>query len=917
MFNTCTWARVSLVALAAAWSASDSARGAQVEAVPGQPWGVAEVTVDYPPEDALDSTLFSVTSADGRVVYPAFDGLRRRLRYLSGPPPRFLTVMFLFQGDDPFEVTIRTPTAQTVPVVPSSGTPGLQNRLLRRWWRAYSAFLRDQSSYAAYPPVVETYLASMLARRLDLPAPWVEQFARQHPRSEGRQTLELLSGAEALRMEILKSTYLGLDLDTQPARLPPPSAPAWRQLTFEAIPEDIAIEPMAKRVPHECFYVRFGQYANYIWLNALIEDYGGDIRSMISARGVRSSFNARVQEQLALKQGILAQLLGPQAIADVALIGMDTFAREGAAVGVLFEAKNRLLEADLVRQRQEALVREQDNGASIVTSQIAGRDVSFLSTPDNRLRSYYLIDGSYQLVTNSRRIVQRFLEVREGTGSLGESPEFRHARAAVPTAREDTIFVYFSAAFFENLLSPQYQIELNRRLRAATDLEHVMLAQLAARHEGRSGESVDELVDAQFLPAGVGDRPDGSKPVMTDGRIVDSLRGAQGFFTPVPDLNVSTVSQAEHDRFVTHSAYYASHWQQMDPLLAAIKRYALPDQGRERITIDAILSPLDDTKYAWYLSLLGEPTKYQLVPPTDNLISIEAALRGGLLFPGVPPHTLFLGIQNQATLQNVPLRNAPRLLEIFRTLPGYLGAWPKPGFLDLLPFNVAGTPTSEGLTRVLLGIWRWQGRGFSVLSFEPAVLEAVERQIGFVETDTDVQVRVRIGDLSQAHFRDWLDSWGYTRGRKVSAGNARLLAILTQQLGVPQVEALKVAHELFGAHLHCPLGGEYQLLDDPRAATWQSTAATTDGGGYQAPADYSAPLLEWFRGLEAELTRSSERIVLRAHLDLRRKERDAAWDLPRFDFGEKSTAEPAEDRAKTIARPPAEAAEAGGSEGAG
>ncbi len=494
-------------------------------------------------------------------------------------------------------------------------------------------------------------------RRLDLPAPLVERLRPEEPRSEGRQTLELLAGAEALRMQILENSCLGLDLDTQPASLPRPTPPTWRQLTFETLPDDIAIEPMAMRVPHECFFVRFGQYTNYIWLNALMEDYGGDIRSMIAVRGVRNSLSQRVQDQLAMEQGILAELLGPQAIADVAMIGMDTFTREGAALGVIFEAENRLLELDLVRQRQEALFRERDNGSALTTVQIAGRDVSFLSTPDNRLRSFYVIDGAYQLVTNSRRIVERFIEVREGVGSLGASPEYRHARASVPTSREDTIFVYFSTAFFENLLSPQYQIELNRRLRAATDLEHITLARLAARNEGQPGDTREQLIATNLLPPGMGSRPDGSGPVMTDTRILDSLRGAQGVFTPVPDLEVAAVSPAEQNRYAVQSAYYAQRWQQLDPLLIAIKRYALSEPGRERITIDAIISPLNDTKYEWYLSLLGEPAKYQLVPPSDSIVSAEAALRGGLLFPNVPPHTLFVGIQDQAPLQNNPLRD--------------------------------------------------------------------------------------------------------------------------------------------------------------------------------------------------------------------------------------------------------------------
>ncbi|MHB8970577.1 MAG: hypothetical protein ACYC3X_08030 [Pirellulaceae bacterium] len=881
------WAICFLAALVGILVVPGSTTLAQVEAISGQPFGVAEVRIDYPPADrheTPDSIVFSVTSPDHRVVYPAFDGFRKRLRYLAGPPTGQLTVMFLFRGDDPLDVTICTPTPQTVHVVPRSRTPAMRDRLLRRWWRTYSAFLRDQSSYGGYPPVAETYLSSMLARRLNLPAPWADRLTPEPQRSEGRQTLELLSGAETQRMLILKHACLGLDLDTQSASLPLPSPPAWRQLTFEALPAEVTIEPMARRVPHECFYVRFGQYSNHIWLNALQEDYGGDIRSMISARGVRLGVNQRVQDQLAMEQGILAEILGPQAIADVALIGMDTFTREGAALGVIFEAKNRLLEVDLVRQRQEALYRERDNGSSLATVQIAGRDVSFLSTPDNRLRSYYLIDAPYQLVTNSRRIVERFLEVREGTGSLGESPEFRHARAAVPTSREDTIFVYFSAAFFENLLNPPYQIELNRRLRAATDLEHITLARLAARHEGQPADTLEQLIDADLLPCGIGTRPDGSGPLLSETRIVDSLRGARGFFTPVPDLDISQVSQAEQDRYASQSAYYAEHWQQMDPLLVAIKRYALSEPGRERITVDAIISPMDDTKYAWYLSLLGEPTKHRLVPPQDNLVSVEAALRGGLLFPGVPPHTLFLGIQDQATLQANSAASSPRFLDIIRTLPGFLGAWPKPGFLDLLPFNLAGTPATDGMTQVLLGIWRWQGRGFSVLSMAPAILQEVDRQIGFEETAEPAQLRIRVGDLSQAKFRDWLDAWGYRRGWSISTGNARFLAILTQQLGVPQDAALKVAQELLDAQLTCPLGGEYQLHDDDGSATWISTAIADAASESRVPADYIAPPLVWFRGLEAQVMRYPERVVLRAHVDMQRKEREPVLGLPLFDL---------------------------------
>jgi len=37
-------------------------------------------------------------------------------------------------------------------------------------------------------------------------------------------------------------------------------------------------------VPEECFYVRFGRFSNYLWLNHLLDDYGGDLAQMITLR---------------------------------------------------------------------------------------------------------------------------------------------------------------------------------------------------------------------------------------------------------------------------------------------------------------------------------------------------------------------------------------------------------------------------------------------------------------------------------------------------------------------------------------------------------------------------------------------------------------------------------------------------------
>lgn len=862
-------AAVGAVALA------DRPLEAQVEAVVGVPFGVAELTVPFPATDELTPVgmaALSVTSPEGRVLYPAFNqGFMTRLLGGQPPAPRRLNVMFLFTGDTPFDVVVRTPTVQQVRVVPVSRPPAAHARLLRRWWRYHTAFLRDQTDDGGYPAVVETYLGAMLGRRLGLDEPLLQRWRDTGSPSADRQALELVTGAERLRLQVLRETCLGAGLDTQPATQPLPAPVPWRTAALPDVPEDVAVEPLAMRVPAECFYVRFGQFGNYLWLQALLEDYGGDLATMVTARGLRADLTQRLNDQLAVRQSALAQLLGPHVIADMAIIGMDMFTREGAAIGVVFEARNQLLGVDLARQRQEALEREAARGAVATTETIAGREVSLLTTPDNRLRSYYLVDGPYHLVTNARAIVRRFLEVRDGAGSLGASPEFRHARSRIPTSRDDTVFVFLSTRFFEQLFSPAYQIELERRLRAVAEIQQLGLARWAAAAEGQPGETVEQLIAAQVLPRGFGQRPDGSTPQLADGVLDDSLRGAVGHFTPVPDMDVQRVSEWEARRFASQRDYYASRWQQFDPLLLVIQRTPLDEARRERITIDGYVSPLADAKYAQFLSSLGEPTQYHLVPPTGNVILIEAALRGGMLFPRVPPHTMFLGIQDHVPLATHAPDNLLKTLSIVRSTPGFLGAWPQPGFLDLLPLGLAGAPDADGFSSLPLGVWRWQGRGFSVVSLDRSILEDVRAQVGFEPGEEAAQVRVRVGDLSQAQFGAWLNAMAFERAWQVSAGNARLLHVLAQQLRVPLSDAQEVAQWLLDAELVCPLGGDYELSPDEGLPLWQSTAWSQQRRG-TLPADYVAPPLTWFRGLEASLLRQEDDLGVHVTLDVQRSD---------------------------------------------
>jgi hypothetical protein len=346
-------------------------------------------------------------------------------------------VLFLFSGTDPLDVVVRTPAAQPVHLVPRTAPPRMHSRLVDRWWRGYHAAVRRQRELNDQFPLISTYLTTMLSQRMGLSTP-LRSRTRRDDSSESWQTLELLSGAEKLRDTSLRETMQGRGVALGVADQPVPSDIPWTPHQFPDAPAEVMVEPIAMHVPEECFYIRFGTFSNYMWFNNLTEEHGGDLGRMIAQRGHTLRINDRMQRQLSLRQNALAELLGDQVAADVAIIGHDAFLRDGAAIGIVLHAKNNLaISSDVLRQRAETLARERDRGATLETLKIAGQNVSVLSTPDNRVRSFYAVHGDFHLVTTCRQLATRFLEASAGDRPLGASAEFRHARRLMPVDRDD------------------------------------------------------------------------------------------------------------------------------------------------------------------------------------------------------------------------------------------------------------------------------------------------------------------------------------------------------------------------------------------------------------------------------------------------------------------------------------------------
>jgi hypothetical protein len=263
---------------------------------------------------------------------------------------------------------------------------------------------------------------------------------------------------------------------------------------------------------------------------------------------------------------------------------------------------------------------------------------------------------------------------------------------------------------------------------------------------------------------------------------------------------------------------------------------------------------------------------------------------------------LFGGIRDA----NIPLIVSPGEIEprgsITDAIQAYVGGWPRPGLLDQFLGRPSGPLDREGTARAggiggLFDLWFRRADDFFLFSFHRDVLLDVGRQLAMVEADHPAQIRLHIDDLTSKQIATTVNGLGYMRARDTSASASRFMNSLTTQLHIPAADARAVGEDLVAGKFACPLGGKYVLLDpmnplveNGNAAEkgaveavppppgvepishklWVSTAPPAENQFLLTviPADYQMPLLQWFRGLNADVARVNDELWLSAELDM-------------------------------------------------
>ncbi len=429
---------------------------------------------------------------------------------------------------------------------------------------------------------------------------------------------------------------------------------------------------------------------------------------------------------------------------------------------------------------------------------------------------------------------------------------------------------------------------------------------------------MNDLIAAELLPLGFGQRFDGSKLESSpSGRgqgegalssapaFRDSLRGEAGWMTPIPDMVVDRITPAEARRLAKFQQDLQASVGSFAPVCAALKRTESPAQkGWDRITADVRVARYSQMPVAKWPAMLGEAQANRVAPIAGDAVSLEIVL-GAL---GDPVH-LFGGIRDFNTPLIVRQGQVQTSTNITDSIRAYVGGWPRPHLLDQFLGRPSGPLDADGVARTggiggLFDLWFRRADDFFLFSFKRDVLLDVGRQLAMVEAEHPAQIRLHIDDLTNKQIATGVNGFGYMRARDTSASASHFMNSLTTQLHVPPENARVLGEDLVAGKFACPLGGKYVLIDpsalpatadgavasatvnpaeqlpapgEPASAggasprkLWVSTAPPPENRFLLTviPADYQMPLMNWFRGLNADVARVNDELWLNAQLDM-------------------------------------------------
>ncbi|MHB9078251.1 MAG: hypothetical protein ACYC3X_12235 [Pirellulaceae bacterium] len=350
----------------------------------------------------------------------------------------------------------------------------------------------------------------------------------------------------------------------------------WKPLIKGLQPE---LDPLASKIPADQHAVFFPSFNAAVSVADELTAQSALVLELAEPRSTSARTFERYQQQLCLSLSGLARALGPTVVQSVAMTGSDPYYRTGTDVAVLFETADSTVLQNLLLA-QSALATGTRADAKAVEGDMEGLPYRGVVTPDRSISSYIAKMDRLVVVTNSLYQLQQLVRVASGkTKSLATLDEFVFFRARYPRhADDESALVFLSDAAIRRWCGPLWRIATSRRTRDAAIVAELQAAQLD-RLVSRKVESGPLYTDLPIAKNG--------ELTLTPQGVRCSTVGSLAFMTPIAEMPITKVTQAEADAYGQWRDRYQQNWRwAFDPI--ALRLAVQP----QRLAMDLSIMPL-------------------------------------------------------------------------------------------------------------------------------------------------------------------------------------------------------------------------------------------------------------------------------------------------------------------------------------
>jgi hypothetical protein len=314
-------------------------------------------------------------------------------------------------------------------------------------------------------------------------------------------------------------------------------------------------DPLAALIPADQHAIFFPSFEAMTTTLDESEREGGIALQQEEARTEDAHTRERYERQLGISLTALGRALGPELVSRVAVTGSDPYLRVGSDLTIIFEAKKLGAATALCDLLVAQIVKTTAGLRDIKATQgnIGSVAWSARASDDGPIQSYIAQIDNTVVLTNSLQQLQRIVGVHDGRiDNLAKQPEYIFFRDRYKLGEDnETALIVLTDATIRRWCGPRWRIADSRRTRAAA-----ILSDLQATY-------LDSLVHGDITPSPV--HTDFSVPelgdlTLTPDGVVSSTYGSLAMMTPIAQLPIDKVTQAEADAYKRWRDTYETDW---------------------------------------------------------------------------------------------------------------------------------------------------------------------------------------------------------------------------------------------------------------------------------------------------------------------------------------------------------------------